>query len=123
MIHTIFFSRFMKGENLIKTGFTGTNVMDLHFIYIKKRDCMCEMNPKEEDLTVTSLDDHDLHIDPATIERHKSLRMQDFFKKDILDKAITRKIDIEKLNIKIIDENLRDPCCNKERKLPVIKTE
>ncbi|KAL2742125.1 hypothetical protein V1477_009754 [Vespula maculifrons] len=118
-----FFSRFMKGENLIKTGFTGTNVMDLHFIYIKKRDCMCEMNPKEEDLTVTNLDDHDLHIDPATIERHKSLRMQDFFKKDILDKAITRKIDIEKLNIKIIDENLRDPCCNKERKLPVIKTE
>ncbi|XP_046818998.1 glycerate kinase-like [Vespa crabro] len=118
-----FFSRFMKGENLIKTGLTGTNVMDLHFIYIKKRDCTCELNPKEEDLTFTSLDDHDLHIDPATIERHKSLRKSAFLKKDILDEPITDKIDIEKLNIKIIDENLRDPCCNKQRKFQVIKKE
>lgn len=118
-----FFSRFMKGENLIKTGFTGTNVMDLHFIYIKKRDCTCELNPKKEDLTVTSLDDHELHIDPATIERHKSLRKRAFLKDDISDKSITDKIDIEKLNIKIIDENLRDPCCNKQRKFQGTKKE
>lgn len=118
-----FFSRFMKGENLIKTGFTGTNVMDLHFIYIKKRDCSCELNPKEKDLTVTSLDDHELHIDPATIERHKSLRKRAFLKDDISDKSITDKIDIEKLNIKIIDENLRDPCCNKQRKFQATKKE
>ncbi|KAL2722697.1 hypothetical protein V1478_009560 [Vespula squamosa] len=118
-----FFSRFMKGENLIKTGFTGTNVMDLHFIYIKKRDCACEINPKKEDITVISLDDHDLHIDPATIERHKYLYNQGFFKTDIKNKSIISKIDVEKLNIKIIDENLREPCCNKERKFPVIEEE
>ncbi|XP_014602881.1 PREDICTED: glycerate kinase-like [Polistes canadensis] len=114
-----FFSRYKKGENIVKTGFTGTNVMDLHFIYIKKRDCTCEMHQKEGDVTVTNLDDHDLHINPETIKRHKSLRMRAFFKKDEpSDKSLARKIEIEKLNIKIIDENLRDPCCNKLRKTP-----
>ena len=38
-----FFSRFEHGKNLVKTGLTGTNVMDLHFIYIKQRDCKCDI--------------------------------------------------------------------------------
>ncbi|KAI4494143.1 hypothetical protein M0802_009177 [Mischocyttarus mexicanus] len=114
-----FFSRYKKGEDLVKTGFTGTNVMDLHFIYIKKHDCTCEMYPKEGDVIVTSLNDHDLHIDPETIKRHKSLRTHAFFKTyEPSDKPLTHKIEVEKLNIKIVDENLRDPCCNKQRKIP-----
>ncbi|KAK2583816.1 hypothetical protein KPH14_009714 [Odynerus spinipes] len=114
-----FFSRFKKGKDLVKTGFTGTNVMDLHFIYIKKRNCTCEIYPKEGDLTEISLDDHDLHIDPETIRRHRSLRMHALFKKDIpVDKTLVHKVGVDQLNIKIIDENLRDPCCNKQRKSP-----
>ncbi|XP_012286714.1 glycerate kinase [Orussus abietinus] len=31
-----FYSQFKGGQDLIKTGVTGTNVMDLHFFYIKK---------------------------------------------------------------------------------------
>lgn len=34
-----FYSRFNNGDDLLKTGITGTNVMDLHLIYIKKFDC------------------------------------------------------------------------------------
>lgn len=33
-----FFSRFENGDNHLVTGLTGTNVMDLHFIYIKRRE-------------------------------------------------------------------------------------
>ncbi|KAK0167805.1 hypothetical protein PV327_001665 [Microctonus hyperodae] len=36
-----FYSRFNNGSDLLKTGITGTNVMDLHLIYIKKFDCTC----------------------------------------------------------------------------------
>lgn len=32
-----FYSNFEDGGDLLKTGFTGTNVMDLHLIYIKKK--------------------------------------------------------------------------------------
>ncbi|XP_015108432.1 glycerate kinase [Diachasma alloeum] len=32
-----FYSDFEGGENLLKTGLSGTNVMDLHLIYIKKK--------------------------------------------------------------------------------------
>ncbi|KYM78760.1 Glycerate kinase [Atta colombica] len=69
-----FYSRFKKGADLVKTGKTGTNVMDLHFIYIKKRPCKCEINfsdkpTYEEDI----LDVHDLHIDALTIEKYKAV--------------------------------------------------
>ncbi|XP_034943257.1 glycerate kinase [Chelonus insularis] len=48
-----FYSWFKEGDDLLKTGFTGTNVMDLHLIYIKKRQCKClneieKENSKEE---------------------------------------------------------------------------
>lgn len=38
-----FYSKFEDGRDLVKTDLTGTNVMDLHFIYIKKRDCECNI--------------------------------------------------------------------------------
>lgn len=41
-----FYKRFERGENLVKTGLTGTNVMDLQFIYIKRRDCHCDLEPE-----------------------------------------------------------------------------
>ncbi|XP_001608135.2 glycerate kinase isoform X1 [Nasonia vitripennis] len=37
-----FYLAFENGKDLVKTGLTGTNVMDLHFIYIKKRNCECD---------------------------------------------------------------------------------
>lgn len=114
-----FFSRFKKGKDLMKTGFTGTNVMDLHFIHIKRRDCTCEIHPKEGDLTETSLDEHDLHIDPETIARHRASRMRALFKTDMPpDKPLAHEVKVDRFNIKIIDENLREPCCNKQRKFP-----
>ncbi|KAL0121292.1 hypothetical protein PUN28_008747 [Cardiocondyla obscurior] len=68
-----FYSRFKKGADLVKTGNTGTNVMDLHFIYIKKRPCECDIGSSdkptyEEDI----LDVHDLHIDASTVEKYKA---------------------------------------------------
>uniref|UniRef100_A0A6V7HTN0 Glycerate kinase n=1 Tax=Bracon brevicornis TaxID=1563983 RepID=A0A6V7HTN0_9HYME len=32
-----FYERFNNGSDLLKTGFTGTNVMDLHFVYLRRR--------------------------------------------------------------------------------------
>ncbi|KAL7288962.1 hypothetical protein TKK_0016923 [Trichogramma kaykai] len=39
-----FYKRFHNGHYLVKSGLTGTNVMDLHFIYIKNRNCDLEEN-------------------------------------------------------------------------------
>jgi glycerate 2-kinase len=50
-----FYSKFINGKYLIKTGLTGTNVMDLNFIYIKKKDCKCIIQRK------TFVCDHDKH--------------------------------------------------------------
>ncbi|XP_011696913.1 PREDICTED: glycerate kinase-like [Wasmannia auropunctata] len=107
-----FYSRFKKGADLVKTGHTGTNVMDLHFIYIKKRPCKCEIESSDRP-TEDILDVHDLHIDALTIEKYKATRAPLKFDKDGLLQTPTTEAKAEKpfLNVKIIDENFTDPCC------------
>ncbi|OAD52004.1 Glycerate kinase [Eufriesea mexicana] len=114
------YSRFKKGSDLFKTGFTGTNVMDLHFIYIKKRKCDCKIDFGKE-IFENTLDMHDLHIDPSTIERYKSSFEREHFDWDTFLPRLSLMIDekVDQLNIKIIDDNLTDPCCRKERKFPL----
>ncbi|CAL7936124.1 unnamed protein product [Xylocopa violacea] len=113
------YSRFKKGLDLFKTGFTGTNVMDLHFIYIKKRKCDCKIDTGKE-LSENELDIHDLHIDPLTVEKYKKVRKQVPFRWDSFLIKTSRLVDekADQLNIKIIDDNLADPCCRKDRKFP-----
>lgn len=114
------YSRFKKGSDLFKTGFTGTNVMDLHFIYIKKRKCDCKIDFGKE-VFENTLDMHDLHIDPSTIEKYKTLFEREQFDWDIFLPRVSLTVDkkIDQLNIRIIDDNLADPCCRKDRKFPV----
>ncbi|EZA46996.1 Glycerate kinase [Ooceraea biroi] len=110
-----FYSRFKKGADLVKTGLTGTNVMDLHLIYIKKRSCKCEPGVSDEPIREENIfDAHDLRIDPSTAERYKALRATLKFDGE---KFLETKEEKRYLDIKIIDENLADPCCNKGRKL------
>ncbi|CAK9803628.1 Glycerate kinase [Anthophora plagiata] len=112
-------SRFKKGADLFKTGLTGTNVMDLHFIFIKKRNCDCKINFEKEVLE-NPLDMHDLYIDPSTIEKYKDLYKRDLFKWDSFlqrPSHLVKEKD-DRLNIKIIDDNLADPCCRRDRKFP-----
>ncbi|XP_076763864.1 glycerate kinase [Xylocopa sonorina] len=113
------YSRFKKGLDLFKTGFTGTNVMDLHFIYIKKRKCDCKID-SEKELSENELDTHDLHIDPSTVEKYKKGREQVPFQWDSFLIKTPSLVDekADQLNIKIIDDNLADPCCRKDRKFP-----
>lgn len=115
-----FYSRFKKGADLIKTGITGTNVMDLHFIYIKQRSCRCEIDFSDKPTYAEDiLDIHDLHIDISTIEKYKAIYAPLKFDKDKLLQPpfLITKEKKPSLNIKIIDENFKDPCCNKMRKL------
>lgn len=116
-----FYSRFKKGVDLIKTGKTGTNVMDLHFIYIKKRSCKCEVDSSDKPTYEKDiLDIHDLHIDPLTIERYKATCVPLKFDKDKLLKLpylTEAKEEKSLLNVKIIDKNFTDSCCDKKHKL------
>ncbi|XP_012228214.1 glycerate kinase [Linepithema humile] len=121
-----FYSRFKKGADLLKTGYTGTNVMDLHFIYIKRKPCRCEIDISDKPTCEENiLDVHDLHIDASTIEKYKAIHASLQFDKDkflqtpFLTMISTLKDAKEQkphLNIKIIDENFTDPCCNERRK-------
>ncbi|KAG5307080.1 GLCTK kinase, partial [Acromyrmex insinuator] len=115
-----FYSRFKKGADLVKTGKTGTNVMDLHFIYIKKRSCKCEIDSSdkptyEEDI----LDVHDLHIDALTIEKYKAACAPLKFDKDefLQTPPLTTETKAKKPFLKIIDENFTGTCCTRKRKL------
>lgn len=114
-----FYSRFKKGADLIKTGITGTNVMDLHFIYIKQRSCRCEIDFSDKSYEEDILDIHDLHIDESTIEKYKAIQAPLKFDKDkfLQPSFLISEEKKPSLNIKIIDENFKDPCCNKKRKL------
>lgn len=112
-----FYSRFKKGADLIKTGNTGTNVMDLHFIYIKKRPCKCIDSSDKPTYEKDILDVHDLHIDASTIEKYKAIHTPLKFDKDrfLRTPSLTEaKEEKPFLNIKIIDENFRDSCYNKK---------
>ncbi|KAG7189617.1 hypothetical protein KM043_017299 [Ampulex compressa] len=116
-----FYTRFKRGSDIIKTGFTGTNVMDLHFIYIKKRNCDCKVDYKKEYEQVDPVNIHDLHIDPSTMEKYKVMNEPLSFNKDLFLRKPEIPIDSKEkecLNIRIIDDNLADPCCRKERKFP-----
>lgn len=116
-----FYSRFKKGADLIKTGNTGTNVMDLHFIYIKKRPCKCEIGSSDKSTYKENiLDVHDLHIDASTIEKYKATCASlEFEKKFLRTSSLITEAKEEKpfLNIKIIDENFTDSCYDKKHKL------
>ncbi|XP_011310909.1 glycerate kinase-like [Fopius arisanus] len=41
-----FYSNFEEGSNLLRTGFTGTNVMDIHLIHIKRKKSIMNINFK-----------------------------------------------------------------------------
>lgn len=112
-----FYSRFNKGTDLLKTGFTGTNVMDLHFIYIKRRLCKCEIYLSDKPKYENNLDAHDLHIDASTVEKYKTIQDYLEFDKLLQDPVLPIKADEESLNIKIIDENFKDKCCDKKHEL------
>ena len=97
-----FYSRFKKGENLVKTGLTGTNVMDLHLIYIRKRQCGCSVEFRKGTKCPNPIDEHDLHSD--VIESEKKIT------RDILEDQL------KLLNIKIVDKNFESSCCNKKER-------
>ena len=98
-----FYSRFKKGEDLIKTGLTGTNVMDLHLILIRKRQCGCSIKFKREQKCPDPFDEHDLHSDVLVESEGKTS-----------DETFNEELEL--LNIKIVDANFESPCCNKKRK-------
>ncbi|KZC06859.1 Glycerate kinase [Dufourea novaeangliae] len=114
------YSRFKKGSDLFKTGFTGTNVMDLHFIYIKKRKCDCRIDFLGKEITENVLDDHDIHIDALTIEKYKRMHMPLLFDwgSYLRGSLFIATDEADHLNIKIIDDNLSEPCCRRNRKFP-----
>ncbi|XP_076663848.1 glycerate kinase isoform X2 [Andrena cerasifolii] len=114
------YSRFKNGADLIKTGFSGTNVMDLHFIYISKRHCDCRIDFMKGEITENLLSMHDLHIDPSTLEKCKRLRAPLAFDwaSAWYRQSVVVKEKPKQLNIKIVDDNLSDPCCRRDRKFP-----
>ncbi|XP_076280370.1 glycerate kinase isoform X2 [Lasioglossum baleicum] len=113
------YSRFKNGSDLFKTGFTGTNVMDLHFIYIKKRKCDCKLD-LDKGITENALDNHDLHVDPATIRKFRRMHVfSPFDWGSYLRGSLPDVADqVEHPKIKIIDDNLNQPCCRRDRKFP-----
>ncbi|XP_026673163.1 glycerate kinase-like isoform X2 [Ceratina calcarata] len=114
------YSRFKKGIDLFKPGLTGTNVMDLHLIHVRKRKCECKADFGKE-VAENALDSHDLSIDPSTLEKYRDRhRWEPFkFEKHEVRPSVLAKEKAEQLNIKIIDDNLMDPCCRKDRKFPL----
>lgn len=95
-----FYSRFKKGEDLIKTGFTGTNVMDLHLIYIRKRQCECSINFENESKS-DPFDEHDLH---SRLEVNESKKEESIVE------------ELELMNIKIVDNHFESTCCTRKGK-------
>ncbi|XP_032668854.1 glycerate kinase [Odontomachus brunneus] len=110
-----FYSRFKRGVDLLKTGLTGTNVMDLHFIYIRKKSCHGTFAIDSKVIQCEHIFDvHNLRADTTTVEKYKLMRVA--AKRDEDEDLIANtKEEKPPLNIKIVDENLTDPCCNKKR--------
>ncbi|XP_068992920.1 glycerate kinase isoform X1 [Neodiprion pinetum] len=55
-----FYTNFKKGKDLLKTGLTGTNVMDLHIICITKQECGCRLDFEIESKCPDPLEEHNL---------------------------------------------------------------
>lgn len=97
-----FYSRFRRGRDLLKTGITGTNVMDLHFVHVKKRECGCRIDFERGSKCPNPLEEHDLR----EVAEEPS------------ERAIAAPKDREteqiRLNLKIFDSSLVDRCCAKK---------
>lgn len=89
-----FYSRFKRGSDLLKTGLTGTNVMDLQLICIRKRDS-CEI-VSEETENPNLLDHHDL----LPLEMSES-------EEKIIGEAAEK---LEQINVDVIDKSLMRSC-------------
>ncbi|XP_015597520.1 glycerate kinase [Cephus cinctus] len=98
-----FYSRFKNGKDLVKTGLTGTNVMDLHFIYIAKRDCECTVDLKSIFKCPDPFEDHNLKTDLSMLQK-------------VEEKVPPKGNSEDLLNIKILDKNLTHSCCTKQKK-------
>ncbi|XP_012254338.2 glycerate kinase [Athalia rosae] len=98
-----FYSRFKKGKDLLKTGLTGTNVMDLHIISITKRGCACRVDFEIDSKCPDSLDEHNLDVDSVAIKTQQT---------ETYDISQESKL----LNLKVLDDTLEDSCCNRARK-------
>lgn len=108
-----FYSRFKRGADLLKTGLTGTNVMDLHFIYIRKKPCHGTSSIHSKVKQCKHIFDvHNLHPDASTIEKYKRKYALAKHYKDLTTKE---KEEEPLLNIKIVDKNVTGLCCNKKR--------
>lgn len=97
-----FYSRFKKGKDLLKTGLTGTNVMDLHIISIKKVDCGCKMNFDMDTRCPDPLEEHYLELDPSELVNR------------VVESESVTKVE-ELLNVKILDDTLAKSCCKTRR--------
>ncbi|XP_014476417.1 PREDICTED: glycerate kinase [Dinoponera quadriceps] len=109
-----FYSRFKRGADLLKTGLTGTNVMDLHLIYIRKEPCESAISD-EVTQCERIFDAHDLRADATTVAKYKTMQASLQFDED---EDLTAKAREGKppLNIRIVDKSLTDPCCDKNCK-------
>ena len=94
-----FYRRFRKGKDLVKTGITGTNVMDLHFVLLKKRKCGCEIDfqrgPK-----LQGQEEHDL-----TTDRENRLV------RNAAGAGEAEEKEQKFLGLKIFDASFKDKCC------------
>lgn len=112
-----FYLRFKRGADLLRTGLTGTNVMDLHFIYIRKKPCDGRSALYDKVTQCERIFDvHDLRADATTLARYKAKYAS--VKSDENEDLLIAKAKEEKplLNIKIVDKDLTDSCCNEKRK-------
>lgn len=98
-----FYSCFKKGKDLLKTGLTGTNVMDLHFILIKKQNCECRLDFEMDSKCSDPLDEHILNLDAVGLDENETLSEEIIEEKKLL-------------NLKVLDMSLAESCCKKTKR-------
>ncbi|XP_046749809.1 glycerate kinase isoform X2 [Diprion similis] len=99
-----FYSNFKKGKDLLKTGLTGTNVMDLHIICITKQECGCRLDFETESKCPDPFEEHNLEF---------LLGADEFERCEIVANC---EQDTKLLNLKVLDSNLTESCCTKRNK-------